>query len=150
MLLSVLNLVDLAGSECAAKTGAAGQRQREAASINKSLSALKTVIEKLSKGGAGEQARCVSVEGLCCLSSAAAAAAMRRAGGARQAAAPLHVPSHSLLLPLSLLLPRPAGHVPYRDSKLTRILQPSLGGNSKTAIICACTPAAAHAAETRK
>lgn len=32
-------------------------------------------------------------------------------------------------------------HVPYRDSKLTRILQPSLGGNAKTAIICAITPA---------
>lgn len=31
-------------------------------------------------------------------------------------------------------------HIPYRDSKLTRILQPSLGGNAKTAIICALTP----------
>lgn len=30
--------------------------------------------------------------------------------------------------------------MPYRDSKLTRILQPSLGGNAKTAIICAITP----------
>ena len=33
-----------------------------------------------------------------------------------------------------------AGHIPYRDSKLTRILEPSLGGNAKTAIICAMTP----------
>ena len=32
-------------------------------------------------------------------------------------------------------------HVPYRDSKLTHILKPSLGGNAKTAIICAVTPA---------
>ena len=40
------------------------------------------------------------------------------------------------------------GHVPYRDSKLTRILQPSLGGNAKTAIICAVTPAAVHVEET--
>ena len=31
--------------------------------------------------------------------------------------------------------------VNYRDSKLTRILQNSLGGNSKTAIICNVTPA---------
>jgi hypothetical protein len=29
--------------------------------------------------------------------------------------------------------------VPYRDSKLTRILQPALGGNSNTAIICNIT-----------
>ncbi|KYQ96848.1 kinesin-7 [Tieghemostelium lacteum] len=32
-------------------------------------------------------------------------------------------------------------HIPYRDSKLTRILQTSLGGNSKTAIICTIAPA---------
>ena len=42
----------------------------------------------------------------------------------------------------------PGGHIPYRDSKLTRILQPSLGGNAKTAIICAITPAAVHADES--
>lgn len=33
-------------------------------------------------------------------------------------------------------------HVNYRDSRLTRILQNSLGGNAKTGIICAVTPAA--------
>jgi hypothetical protein len=33
--------------------------------------------------------------------------------------------------------------VPFRDSKLTRILQNSLGGNTKTSIICAITPASA-------
>lgn len=31
-------------------------------------------------------------------------------------------------------------HIPFRDSKLTRILQESLGGNSKTTMICACSP----------
>ena len=40
------------------------------------------------------------------------------------------------------------GHIPYRDSKLTRILQPSLGGNAKTAIICNVTPAAPHVDES--
>ncbi|XP_064648912.1 uncharacterized protein LOC135501084 [Lineus longissimus] len=34
-------------------------------------------------------------------------------------------------------------HIPFRDSKLTRILQSALGGNSKTAIICAISPASA-------
>jgi len=33
-------------------------------------------------------------------------------------------------------------HVPFRDSKLTRMLQASLGGNSRTAIICTISPAA--------
>ncbi|XP_033305127.1 centromere-associated protein E-like [Bombus bifarius] len=33
-------------------------------------------------------------------------------------------------------------HVNFRDSKLTRLLQNSLGGNAMTAIICAVTPAA--------
>ncbi|KAK8966075.1 Kinesin-like protein NACK1 [Platanthera guangdongensis] len=31
------------------------------------------------------------------------------------------------------------GHVPYRDSKLTRILQPALGGNANTTMICNIT-----------
>ncbi|KAI3973159.1 hypothetical protein MKX01_020894 [Papaver californicum] len=41
------------------------------------------------------------------------------------------------------------GHVPYRDSKLTRILQPSLGGNSRTAIICTMSPALSHMDQSR-
>ncbi len=47
-------------------------------------------------------------------------------------------------------VPAAGGHIPYRDSKLTRILQPSLGGNAKTAIICACTPAVVHVEETHR
>jgi kinesin family protein 5 len=31
-------------------------------------------------------------------------------------------------------------HVPYRDSKLTRILSESLGGNSKTCLVITCSP----------
>ncbi|XP_058202133.1 kinesin-like protein KIN-7O [Rhododendron vialii] len=41
------------------------------------------------------------------------------------------------------------GHVRYRDSKLTRILQPALGGNANTAIICNITLAQIHADETK-
>jgi len=32
-------------------------------------------------------------------------------------------------------------HVPYRDSKLTRILEDSLGGNCKTTMMCMISPA---------
>ena len=39
-------------------------------------------------------------------------------------------------------------HVPYRDSKLTRVLQDSLGGNSKTSLIITCSPAAYNEPET--
>ncbi|XP_013605718.1 PREDICTED: kinesin-like protein NACK1 [Brassica oleracea var. oleracea] len=41
------------------------------------------------------------------------------------------------------------GHIPYRDSKLTRILQHSLGGNARTAIICTLSPASTHAEQSR-
>ncbi|KAJ2510197.1 hypothetical protein H4217_007988, partial [Coemansia sp. RSA 1939] len=40
------------------------------------------------------------------------------------------------------------GHIPYRDSKLTRILQPSIGGNAKTLIICTVTPSPDYVDET--
>ncbi|KAM1361889.1 hypothetical protein FF1_026944 [Malus domestica] len=42
-----------------------------------------------------------------------------------------------------------SGHVPYRDSKLTRILQSSLGGNARTAIICTMSPAHSHVEQSR-
>ncbi|XP_028764119.1 kinesin-like protein KIN-4A isoform X2 [Neltuma alba] len=39
-------------------------------------------------------------------------------------------------------------HVPYRDSKLTRLLQDSLGGNSKTVMIACISPADINAEES--
>ncbi|XP_064445899.1 kinesin-like protein KIF17 isoform X3 [Mirounga angustirostris] len=80
-----LNLVDLAGSERQSKTGATGERLREATKINLSLSALGNVISAL-------------VDGRC-------------------------------------------KHIPYRDSKLTRLLQDSLGGNTKTLMVACLSPA---------
>ncbi|KAG0172689.1 hypothetical protein DFQ28_009667 [Apophysomyces sp. BC1034] len=41
-----------------------------------------------------------------------------------------------------------SNHVPYRDSKLTRILQESLGGNSRTTLIINCSPSSYNEAET--
>lgn len=39
-------------------------------------------------------------------------------------------------------------HIPYRDSKLTRILQESLGGNSRTTLIINCSPSSYNDLET--
>ncbi|XP_020880218.1 kinesin-like protein KIN-7G isoform X2 [Arabidopsis lyrata subsp. lyrata] len=41
------------------------------------------------------------------------------------------------------------GHIPFRDSKLTRILQTSLGGNARTSIICTLSPARIHVEQSR-
>lgn len=80
-----LNLVDLAGSERQAKTGATGDRLKEATKINLSLSALGNVISALVDGK--------------------------------------------------------SKHIPFRDSKLTRLLQDSLGGNTKTLMVACISPA---------
>ena len=42
-----------------------------------------------------------------------------------------------------------ASHVPYRDSKLTRLLLQSLGGNAKTTLLICCSPASSNAEETK-
>ncbi|KAG8849804.1 hypothetical protein FRB96_000627 [Tulasnella sp. 330] len=41
-----------------------------------------------------------------------------------------------------------SSHIPYRDSKLTRILQESLGGNSRTTLIINCSPSSYNEPET--
>ena len=42
---------------------------------------------------------------------------------------------------ISALVEGKAAHVPYRDSKLTRLLQDSLGGNTKTCMVANVGPA---------
>ncbi|GFR42053.1 hypothetical protein Agub_g2869 [Astrephomene gubernaculifera] len=87
-----LHLIDLAGSERLSRTGAQGDRLKEAQAINKSLSALGDVIQALQQRNA---------------------------------------------------------HIPYRNSKLTRLLEDSLGGNSKCVMIVNVSPAAENVSETK-
>mgnify|MGYP002386440682 CR=1 FL=1 len=42
---------------------------------------------------------------------------------------------------ISALVDGKTQHIPYRDSKLTRLLQDSLGGNTKTIMVAALSPA---------
>lgn len=85
---SSINLVDLAGSERADATGATGQRLKEGAAINLSLTSLGNVISALADNSSGKNVK-----------------------------------------------------VPYRDSSLTKLLMNALGGNSKTIMIAAISPA---------
>ncbi|KAG0485244.1 hypothetical protein HPP92_009323 [Vanilla planifolia] len=41
-----------------------------------------------------------------------------------------------------------AAHIPYRDSKLTRLLQSSLSGQGRVSLICTVTPSSSNAEET--
>ncbi|VDM60599.1 unnamed protein product [Angiostrongylus costaricensis] len=50
---------------------------------------------------------------------------------------------------ISALAEGTKSHVPYRDSKLTRILQESLGGNSRTTVIICASPSHFNEAETK-
>ena len=54
----------------------------------------------------------------------------------------------SLGLVINTLTDGKSSHIPYRDSKLTRVLQESLGGNSKTCLIITCSPSIFNEAET--
>lgn len=95
-MVSRIHMVDLAGSERATATGASGQRLKEGANINKSLSTLGKVIAALAKKSDGKKNT----------------------------------------------------FVPYRDSVLTWLLKESLGGNSKTIMLAALSPADINFEET--
>lgn len=149
-----LNLVDLAGSERQSKAQTQGQRFKEATRINLSLSALGNVISALVEGGgtslpmmhpqfclaAGLQDMAyrpcpvVSVRTICCLECTTACT--------------LHAQLCVLMCCVSEPCARCAGHIPYRVSKLTRLLQDSLGGNARTVMIATLSPAACNYEET--
>lgn len=49
---------------------------------------------------------------------------------------------------ISALVDGKSTHIPYRDSKLTRLLQDSLGGNTKTLMVACLSPADNNYEET--
>lgn len=55
---------------------------------------------------------------------------------------------HQLANVVRMLATDRSAHVPYRNSRLTRLLQDSLGGSSETCVLVCATPAQEHAAET--
>ena len=58
------------------------------------------------------------------------------------------------VLPLTIIISKRAvalgegGNVPFRESTLTKLLKESLGGNSKTALLCTTSRKDAHLEET--
>ncbi|KAG8094209.1 hypothetical protein GUJ93_ZPchr0012g19795, partial [Zizania palustris] len=50
---------------------------------------------------------------------------------------------------ISKLIDEKATHIPFRDSKLTRLLQSSLSGQGRVSLICTVTPASSNSEETR-
>ena len=122
-LNSTLYVVDLAGSERAdpnaARTKKQTQLKKEGSNINQSLLTLRLCVQRLAKAYA-----------------AGTAHTSGDPGDKDKNRAEKNEPAGNV------------GHVPYRDSKLTRILQPALAGPGRTAIVAAVTPASSHVNET--
>ncbi|KAM7524615.1 hypothetical protein LguiA_014517 [Lonicera macranthoides] len=56
--------------------------------------------------------------------------------------------TQNLSLVISKLTDGRASHIPYRDSKLTRLLQSSLSGHGRVSLICTVTPSSSNSEET--
>lgn len=56
--------------------------------------------------------------------------------------------SLSMLGKVISCLTKNSTHIPYRDSKLTRLLKESLGGNNKTTLLVACSTHQSNLEET--
>ncbi|KAJ3210098.1 kinesin-like protein Klp8 [Dinochytrium kinnereticum] len=118
--VSRISLVDLAGSERADATGARGQRLKEGANINKSLTALGKVISGLADLSSGLMT---------------SGGAEGESGGVGSGAE--GVVGRKLAARRSRVL---EPFIPYRDSVLTWLLKDCLGGNSKTIMLAAVSP----------
>ncbi|KAL8439325.1 hypothetical protein Efla_002805 [Eimeria flavescens] len=142
--VSQVNLVDLAGSE-RGDAAAEGQRLQETQSINRSLLALSKVVNALA--GGPSRGPPPSSGG----PHTTHAAALRGSSGGGP---PFEGSRGSVLRGEGPSLPAVAGgaprkrHVPYRESKLTRLLQKSLGGSALAVLIICCSPHSRNLQET--
>ena len=135
-----LNLVDLAGSERMSAHGGVGspERMKEGCNINRSLHCLGNVIYALAKDASSSPRPPRPPPPV-----AAAAAAFSLCFSGRGSEGRMEGRAHGAS-PQQPSPPPQQPHIPYRDSKLTRLLQESLGGNAHCVMI-ACVSAAASA-----
>ena len=112
---SVFQIIDLAGSERCSLSQTSGVRLKEGGHINKSLLELSTVMSKLSQQQQHQQQQ-----------SHTQSSGTDSGNGSTDAATG-HI-----------------SHIPYRNSILTRVLEPALGGNSRTAIVACINAVITH------
>jgi hypothetical protein len=92
--------------------------------------------------------RAVSVLYLCDLAGSEMVGKTNVAGEALREAGFINQSLSTLGLVINKLTDRTSAHIPYRDSKLTHLLQNALGGNSKTALLISASPSPMNYAET--
>ena len=142
--LAKLSLIDLAGSERAAVSKNRGQTLKEGANINRSLLALGNCINQLAARSTPQTAApsALSPPIKAAIGSATVARPSTRLRGKEnqhpttQAGKALGRPTAGGSTSTSNASAPAANFVPYRDSKLTRLLKDSLGGNCLTVMIC--------------
>uniref|UniRef100_H2YU71 Kinesin motor domain-containing protein n=1 Tax=Ciona savignyi TaxID=51511 RepID=H2YU71_CIOSA len=138
--VSKISLVDLAGSERAESTGATGKRLKEGANINKSLTTLGKVISALA-----DQVRYLPWVVSDLINVTVCLLLNWTLLSARAQSAPRHLnytTDNFVSRSLQAKSKKKRGdYIPYRDSVLTWLLKENLGGNSKTAMIAAISPA---------
>lgn len=109
---------------------------------SRSHSIFTIVVESLTPGdGAEAEHVCVGKLNLVDLAGSERQSKTGATGDRLQEANKINLSLSALGNVISALVDAKAKHIPYRDSKLTRLLQDSLGGNTKTVMIANCGPA---------